>query len=446
MRVILSALLASAAACATPAFAETIILHAGRVITDASQPTTGPATITVTDGKITAITPGYVEAPAGAKLVNLRDKTVLPGLIDMHVHLQSNPGGDYRDEAVVSDDFATLMGARNALRTVKAGFTTVRDLGSTPQGGFALREATAQGLIPGPRIISSGPAVSIIGGHGDVNGFRPEVAHALDANNTCTGPVECAARVREFSKAGADVIKITATGGVLSQQGRGLGQHFTDPELKAIVDTAHSLGLRVAAHAHSARGVEAAARARTPVRARHAAAHRALRDRDCGVLAGRLLRRATRRRRCRPHARVHHARLLPARACARRSLRTPLAVRQGNARQHAAAARRARIRRAAAARRLHADRQSTAAHQAARPERVRTRVRSRVRRRPRRRGREGSRAPQRGARRRRNQFHHVSLTTCNTPALTRRHTRTNSPVIGTTPSGLPSSRSRSSSA
>jgi imidazolonepropionase-like amidohydrolase len=261
MRVILSALLASAAACATPAFAETIILHAGRVITDASQPTTGPATIAVTDGKITAITPGYVEAPAGAKLVNLRDKTVLPGLIDMHVHLQSNPGGDYRDEAVVSDDFATLMGARNALRTVKAGFTTVRDLGSTPQGGFALREATAQGLIPGPRIISSGPAVSIIGGHGDVNGFRPEVAHALDANNTCTGPVECAARVREFSKAGADVIKITATGGVLSQQGRGLGQHFTDPELKAIVDTAHSLGLRVAAHAHSARGVEAAAHA-----------------------------------------------------------------------------------------------------------------------------------------------------------------------------------------
>jgi imidazolonepropionase-like amidohydrolase len=261
MRVILSALLASAAACASPAFAETIMLHAGRVITDASQPSTGPATITVTDGKITAITPGYVEAPAGAKLVNLRDKTVLPGLIDLHVHLQSNPGGDYRDEAVVSDDFATLVGARNALLTVKAGFTTVRDMGSTPLGGFALREATAQGLIPGPRIISSGPAVSIIGGHGDVNGFRPEVAHALNANNTCTGPVECAARVREFSKAGADVIKITATGGVLSQQGRGLGQHFTDPELKAIVDTAHSLGLRVAAHAHSARGVEAAAQA-----------------------------------------------------------------------------------------------------------------------------------------------------------------------------------------
>lgn len=265
MRMMLSGLMAAtlltAPGVSAPAAAQTILLHAGRVITDATQPATGPATITVTDGKITAITPGFVDGPKEARVIDLKTKTVLPGLIDLHVHLQSNPGGDYRDEAVVSDDFATLVGARNALITVKAGFTTVRDLGSTRQGGFALRDATAKGLIPGPRIIASGPAVSIIGGHGDVNGFREDVAHALDAHNTCTGPVECAARVREFSKAGADVIKITATGGVLSQQGRGLGQHFTDPELKAIVDTAHSLGLRVAAHAHSARGVEAAARA-----------------------------------------------------------------------------------------------------------------------------------------------------------------------------------------
>ncbi|MEY3657695.1 MAG: hypothetical protein RLZZ561_1444 [Pseudomonadota bacterium] len=260
MRLILSALLA-ATTLAASAQAETLVIQAGRVITDAAQPASGPSTITVTDGKIVSIAAGFADAPTGARLINLRDKTVLPGLIDLHVHLQSNPGGDYRDEAVFSDDYATLMGARNALLTVKAGFTTVRDLGSTPRGGFALRDATAQGLIPGPRIISSGPAISIIGGHGDVNGFRPEVADALHAHNTCTGAMECAARVREFSKAGADVIKITATGGVLSQQGRGLGQHFTDLELKAISDTAHSLGLRVAAHAHGARGVEAVARA-----------------------------------------------------------------------------------------------------------------------------------------------------------------------------------------
>lgn len=260
MRFILSGLLATSLL-ASPAFAETIVIHAGAVITDAALPKSGPSTITVVDDKITAITPGHAPAPDGARVVDLKSKTVLPGLIDMHVHLMSNPGGDYRDEAVLSDDYLALMGAHNALITVKAGFTTVRDLGSTRQGGFALRRATAEGLIPGPRIIASGPAVSIIGGHGDVSGFRPEVAKALDGQNTCTGPVECAARVRDASKAGADVIKITATGGVLSQQGRGLGQHFTDPELKSIVDTAHSLGLRVAAHAHGARGVEAAAHA-----------------------------------------------------------------------------------------------------------------------------------------------------------------------------------------
>jgi imidazolonepropionase-like amidohydrolase len=103
--------------------------------------------------------------------------------------------------------------------------------------------------------------VSIIGGHGDVSGFRPEVVAVLGADNTCTGVEQCAARVREFSRAGADVIKFTATGGVLSQQARGLGQHFTDAEMKAIVDTAHALGLKVAAHAHAARGIEAAAKA-----------------------------------------------------------------------------------------------------------------------------------------------------------------------------------------
>lgn len=260
MRVLLSAILA-ATAISGAANAETILIHAGRVIADAAKPAAGPSTITVTDGKIVSIVEGYATPAGAARIVDLKSKTVLPGLIDMHVHLQSEPGGDYRDEAVLTDDFLALRGAYNARITVKAGFTTVRDLGSTPMGGFALRDATAKGLIPGPRILSSGPAISIVGGHGDVTGFRPEVNAALDANNTCTGPEECAARVRSASKNGADLIKITATGGVLSQQARGLGQHFSDPELKAIADTAHSLGLRVAAHAHGPRGIESAARA-----------------------------------------------------------------------------------------------------------------------------------------------------------------------------------------
>jgi imidazolonepropionase-like amidohydrolase len=246
---------------AAPAAAETVVVHAGRLIADASKPAAGPSTITITDGRITAVAAGLNPPPAGARLVDLSGKTVLPGLIDMHVHLSGEPGGDFRDEAVDPTEWATLVGAKNARTTALAGFTTVRDLGSPPLVGFALRRATAEGVIPGPRIISSGPAISTIGGHGDVSGFRPEVIKALGADNTCTGAEQCAARVREFSRAGADLIKITATGGVLSQQARGLGQHFTDAEMKSIVDTAHSLGLKVAAHAHSARGIEAAARA-----------------------------------------------------------------------------------------------------------------------------------------------------------------------------------------
>jgi imidazolonepropionase-like amidohydrolase len=258
MRHVLALLLALVAA---PASAETLVVHAGRLIADASRPSSGPTTITIVDGRISAVTAGLQPAPAGARLVDLSSKTVLPGLIDTHVHLSGEPGGDYRQEAVDSDEYLTLVGVKNALLTLEAGFTTVRDVGSPGQAGFALRRATNEGLIPGPRIVASGPSISIIGGHGDVSGFRPDVLEALSIGNTCTGPVECAARVREASRAGADLIKIPVTGGVLSQQARGLGQHFSDVELKAIVDTAHGLGLKVAAHAHSARGIEAAARA-----------------------------------------------------------------------------------------------------------------------------------------------------------------------------------------
>jgi imidazolonepropionase-like amidohydrolase len=246
---------------AGPVSAETITVHAGRLVADASRPASGPSTITVTDGRIVSVTSGLTPPPAGARLVDLSSKTVLPGLIDMHVHLTGEPGGEYWREAVDPDEWWTLIGVKNARLTALAGFTTVRDLGSPQQAGFALRRATAEGIVPGPRIVASGPAISIVGGHGDVSGFRPEVIKALSVDNTCTGAEQCAARVREFSRAGADIIKITATGGVLSQQARGLGQHFTDPEMKAIVDTAHSLGLKVAAHAHGARGIEAAARA-----------------------------------------------------------------------------------------------------------------------------------------------------------------------------------------
>jgi imidazolonepropionase-like amidohydrolase len=250
-------LLASAPAMAAVPAGVTAI-KAGRLISDARSGAGGPALVLVEAGRITAVLPADSPVPAGAKLVDLSDATVLPGLIDSHVHITGDPGTDFRQEAVESDEYAVAVGAKNALLTARAGFTTVRDLGSARLTAFALRDAIAKGHVSGPRILAAGPALSIIGGHGDVNNFRPGVAEALDQGNTCTGPEECARRVREASKRGADVIKITATGGVLSQQARGLGLHFTMPEMQAIVTTAASLGLKVTAHAHGDDGIRGA--------------------------------------------------------------------------------------------------------------------------------------------------------------------------------------------
>ena len=258
-KLVLVALVASAFA--APARAETYAIRAGRLITDAAKPARGASTIIVENGRIVRIEAGHGAAPAGATVVDLSGRTVLPGLIDAHVHLTGEPNDQFWQLAATTPEYATAVGLKNALVTARAGFTTVRDLGSGGMAGHAVRDAVRNGLAPGSRILSSGPALSIIGGHGDVTGFVPRVNAALDDGFTCTGPEQCAAKVRQASKDGADVIKITATGGVLSQQGRGLGAHFTDAEMKTIADTAHSLGLKVAAHAHGARGIEAAAKA-----------------------------------------------------------------------------------------------------------------------------------------------------------------------------------------
>ncbi len=262
--MIRAALLATASLMfASPAFADTQIILAGNLIADAGAGPTGPATITITDGRIVSIVNGVDRAafPADATVVELSSKTVLPGLIDLHVHLTGDPGGDFRDEAVDPDEWGVVMGVKNAALTVKAGFTTVREAGSAQNTAFVLRRGTAEGKIAGPRIVAAGPALSIVGGHGDVTGFRKDVLAALDTGYTCTGPLECAEKVRKASRLGADVIKITATGGVLSQQGRGLEAHFTLEEMTSIANTAHSLGLKVMAHAHGARGIEAASAA-----------------------------------------------------------------------------------------------------------------------------------------------------------------------------------------
>jgi imidazolonepropionase-like amidohydrolase len=247
---------------ASPLHAETQAIVVGNLIPDAVTGPTGPATIIVTDGRIMSVTPGVIYAPPpGATFIDLSKETVLPGLIDLHVHLTGDPGGDFWKEATEPSDWGVVVGVKNALLTAKAGFTTVREAGSSQYSAFSLRRGTAEGLIQGPRIIAAGPPLAIVGGHGDTTGFTEEVNDLLSSGYACTGAVQCAEKVRKASRAGSDVIKITATGGVLSQQGRGLEAHFTGEEMRSIADTAHSLGLKVMAHAHGARGIEAASAA-----------------------------------------------------------------------------------------------------------------------------------------------------------------------------------------
>ena len=248
------------------AHAETYAIQAGRVIVDAAKPALGPSTITVTDGRITAIEPGAT-APTGATVVDECGRTVMPGLIDVHVHLTFKSGEPWYQSLTpkYSNAYAATVGLTNALTMARAGFTTVRDLGGDATASLAMRDAIREDAFPGPRVLVAGPALSMIGGHGDdAVGLSPELADAINARGqigVCTGADECSRAVRKIAALGVDVIKFHATGGVLDPGAMGLEQHFSDAEMKAIVDTAHSLHLKAAAHAHGARGILAAVRA-----------------------------------------------------------------------------------------------------------------------------------------------------------------------------------------
>jgi imidazolonepropionase-like amidohydrolase len=265
----LRALLAGAAALAvaTAATAETYAIQAGRLIVDAAEPARGNSTVVVENGRISRIDSGFT-APAGAIVVDERSKTVMPGMTDVHVHLTMNSGEPWYIGFTqkYSNPYATTLGLTHALEMARAGFTTVRDLGADTSAVIAVRDAVAEGRFPGPRIKVSGAPLSIVGGHADqATGLPPELAGAVNEAHlnpsVCTGVEECQKVVRQLAAAGVDVIKIMATGGVLDPGAMGLEQHFTDAEMKGIVDMAHAMHLKVAAHAHGARGILAATNA-----------------------------------------------------------------------------------------------------------------------------------------------------------------------------------------
>ena len=256
----------SGGALATPSgtqAVEALVIHAGRLIAVPGEAPRGPSTIVVQGGRIVEILPGFIER-SGMRPLDLKDRTLLPGLIDTHVHFSFSPETKLWSAAIDTPEDVALFAFSNAKKTLEAGFTTVRDVGSDGYSIHALRDAIDDGIVTGPRIFLSGTSLSIVGGHGDMSGLNRQATEALypyDYTGACTGAVECALRVREAAKYGADLIKITSTGGIMSEQARGLGQHLTDDELTSIVSTAHSLGLKVAAHAHGGAGVVASVRA-----------------------------------------------------------------------------------------------------------------------------------------------------------------------------------------
>ena len=240
------------------------LLQAGALLDRPGQAPRGASTIVIDGGKVIAVLDGFVGADKypGATVIDLRQKFVLPGLIDSHVHLTTDRAGVEAVAAAVSTNTAdwAYEAAMNANKTLQAGFTSVRNLGDGDNGvTLALRDAVAKGWVQGPRIIDAGNSISATAGHMDErNGTADWVrAHAND-NNLCNDTESCRRAVRLQVGRGVDVIKIATTGGVNSRIGVGLGRQLFDDEVKALVDTAHMYGKKVAVHAHGNDGVDAA--------------------------------------------------------------------------------------------------------------------------------------------------------------------------------------------
>ncbi len=241
------------------AWADTVVVTADRMIDVLASRVVDRPQITITDGRITAIAAQGAAVPEGARRVDLAGLTLLPGLIDMHVHLTSDPRlGGYR-KLEKTDNFWTVVGVANARRTLEAGFTTVRNVGSANYDDVALKQGIEGGYIPGPRIVPATYAIGATGGHCDRTQFPPSITAPSPA--VADGPDAIRATVRKLRKYGAEVIKFCGTGGVFSKTDTVGGQQYNLAEMTALVDEAHQLGLKVAVHAHGAAGIKDAIRA-----------------------------------------------------------------------------------------------------------------------------------------------------------------------------------------
>lgn len=267
--VALLALTAVAAGAQTP-LAESesgpvTLIQAGRLLDRPGQSPRGPSTIVVRDGRVVEIRDGFVDASTfpGATVIDQRERFVLPGLIDSHVHLVSDRAGQEGLLAGFTDSLPAhaYEAAENARKTLMAGFTTVRNLGDDDGVTLALRDATARHALPGPRIIDAAQSISTTSGHMDGRlGLNDEFREQIDHDNVCNDVASCREAVRLQIGRGADVIKIATTGGVNSRIGAGLGAQMFEDEARALIETAHLYGKKVAVHAHGADGIDMALR------------------------------------------------------------------------------------------------------------------------------------------------------------------------------------------
>ena len=244
---------------AAAAHADTVVVTADRLLDVTTGRMVEHPQITITDGRISAIGSQAASTPADARHIDLPGLTLLPGLIDMHVHLTSDPKFSGYRTYEFTDNFWTVVGVANAKRTLEAGFTTVRNVGSSNYDDVALKQGIEQGYIPGPRIVPATYAIGATGGHCDTTEFPPSITSHDPA--VADGPEAIRHIVRKLRKYGAEVIKFCGTGGVLSKTDAVGAQQLDLEEMTALVKEAHMLGLKVAVHAHGTNGIKDAIRA-----------------------------------------------------------------------------------------------------------------------------------------------------------------------------------------